>query len=75
MITFEDDKYIIIKKSDLEEFLTDDEISNIELYLNTILLKKNLTNHHKYYVCNRDEPYAKDVIMLIMKGEMDKKVI
>jgi hypothetical protein len=32
-----------------------------------ILTKKKL--NQKYYICNQDEPYAKEVIDIILKGE------
>jgi hypothetical protein len=34
-------------------------------------MKKPLLN--KYYVCNQDEPYAKKVIDIILKGEAEKQ--
>ena len=72
MNNFSDDKYIILKKEDVKKFLSQKQQNNILLYQNMISISKGV-EEPKYYVCNRNEPYAKDVIMMIMKGEINKE--
>ena len=59
MIKYEE-KFFVINKKHLNVFQIDD--------LEFLLSRFNLPDN-KYYVCNQDEPYAQNVIDLILQGE------
>ena len=40
-----------------------------------VLNKHDILPKHTYYVCNADEPYAPEVLKIIMEGEDKKKII
>ena len=55
-----EEKFFVINKKHLNAFQIDD----LEFLLSRFDLPDN-----KYYVCNQDEPYAQNVIDLILQGE------
>ncbi len=69
-----DNKYLVIKRSDIEEILSDEEkhtLSNICLVIENHRLTENkLLN--RYLVCNRDESYAKEIEKIIIENECIK---
>jgi hypothetical protein len=65
---FEDDKFIVINRRHLKEI--DDDVL-VAFYHLLGAVNKGHT-HNKYYVCNRDEPYAGDIITAIVYGESKK---
>ena len=70
----EQDKYIVIKRDDLR-FLINDEIDWLDKILVGIKAGRSFENRpikNNYWVCNQDEPYAKDVIKIILDGEKGK---
>ena len=72
---FHEDKYIILKRETLT-LLTPVERNGLEkaiLQLEVAMLKNKIPTDNKYYVCNRDEPYAPEVIRLILEGEYNKE--
>lgn len=67
--------HIVIKKEDVLKYLTDDQIK----YLNTILStitdgrkKDGKKPDNSYYICNTDEPYANEVLDIILKAESEE---
>lgn len=60
------EKFIVINKKHLVE----QKAHHVDL-LREVIRKMNLPDN-KYYVCNQDEPYAKDVIKTILEGEKNK---
>jgi len=77
-----EDKYLVIKKKDLERyfsqftkgvFTTEDEQNVLDtLTWNEVM--HALQNDNKYIVCNQDEPYAELVWQTILSGEDAKQV-
>ena len=62
-----EEKFIIINKKHLKN---NSDRFRIAFY--NALHDLDLPNN-KYYVCNQDEPYAKKVIDIILKGETKKQ--
>ena len=73
---FHEDKYIILKKEYVESLLTDEEqqvLQDVIAALHKKQKEHNIQTDSKYYVCNRDESYARDVIKIILEGEYSKE--
>ena len=74
-----EDKFIVINKKHLEEltekgkssdlFVVNNLLDAVDEFRATyeVLCHKNLDQ--EYVVCNEDEPYAKDVLAVILSGE------
>ena len=72
-----EDKFIVIAKKDIVSNVSDQSLCCVTRDL--IVALRNYTTAvesntapgfgKKFYVCNQDEPYANDVIELILKGE------
>ena len=77
-----EEKYIVFKKEDLENFFskftkgvftTEKELKTI----NNVTWKEvvdAVSNKNKYIVCNQDEPYAELIWQIILMGEDAKQV-
>ena len=73
-VKFEDDKFIVIPTKYLEEVS-----QTVRVHLDSVLervralrLLDKKDPYPKYYVCNRDEDYAEDVLNEILRGEERK---
>ena len=67
-----EEKFIVINKKHLE--IAKDEIPDkIGEFIELLGFISNWLPGHKYYVCNQDEPYAQQVISIILAGENAKK--
>ncbi len=81
-------EFIVLNRKRFDEvFELKDDINKAYLeYVLTMLIKaldffKNTFNStpglkkmdQKYYVCNQDEPYAQEVLDVILKGEKEKE--
>jgi len=61
--------HIVIKTEDIFKYLTDNQIKHLDAILNTIAdgRKKDGKNpNNSYYICNTDEPYADEVLKVIL---------
>lgn len=65
-----ENKYTVIKNSDLLESLTETERQIFNLLVNKITSDKT---SRRYYVVNVDEPYAHNVLETILDGEERKR--
>jgi len=77
-----ENKYVVIKRDDLDNFFsnftkglftTDEE----EKYMDSLTWKEvfgSVKNDNNYIVCNQDEPYAELVWKIILMGEDAKQV-
>ena len=66
------EKFIVLKKSDAERYLTDEEFKMLRSLQKKILtgrMSDGKMQNNTYYVVNTDEPYAMQVRDLILKGE------
>ena len=66
------EKFIVLKKSDAERYLTDEEFKMLRSIQKKILtgrMSDGKMQNNTYYVVNTDEPYAMQVRDLILKGE------
>jgi len=66
------DTHTIIKKDDAEKYLTQQERASIGIFLGKIAdgrVKNGKKPFNHYHVCNMDEPYAEEVLTLILQGE------
>ena len=65
------EKFIVIKKADAERYLTNEEfkmLRNLQKKILTGRMSGGKMQNNTYYVVNTDEPYAKQVRDLILKG-------
>jgi hypothetical protein len=60
-----ENKFIVINKKFLHQM---PQVDRIRFQSALISIEKYLPDN-KYYVCNQDEPYAQEVINIILKGE------
>ena len=66
------EKFIVLKKSDAERYLTAEEFKMLRSLHKKILtgsMSDGKMQNNTYYVVNTDEPYAMQVRGLILKGE------
>ena len=67
--------HIVIKREDIFKYLTDNQIKYLDAVLNTIAdgrKKDGKKPDNSYYICNTDEPYADDVLAVILNAESDE---
>lgn len=67
--------YVVIKREDALQYLTEIELQSLEHLLLTIeqgRANDGKKSFNKYYVCNVDEPYAQVVHGVIIGGEATK---
>lgn len=66
--------HIVIKREDIFKYLTDDQIKYLDVALKTISdgRKQDGKTDNSYYICNTDEPYADEVLEVILKAESEK---
>ena len=65
------EKFIVLKNADAERYLTDEEfktLRDLQKKLLTGRMSDGKMQNNTYYVVNTDEPYAKQVRDLILKG-------
>jgi hypothetical protein len=76
MAEFEDDKFIVIPTKYLERMSTTARIQ-LAAVMNAVekaRVKDKVVNlYPEYYVVNRDEPYAEDILSTILLGEERKE--
>lgn len=68
--------HIVIKREDILKYLTDNQIKYLDAVLNTIAdgrKKDGKKTDNSYYICNTDEPYAHEVLAVILKAESEGK--
>ena len=66
--------HIVIKREDISKYLTDNQIKYLDAVLNTIAdgrKKDGKKTDNSYYICNTDEPYANEVLEVILKAESE----
>lgn len=66
MAKYQEGKFIVINKKNLKK------LNEAQHFYLTLLLGK-LEDGNKYYVVNQDEPYAEEVLNIILKGEEGKE--
>jgi hypothetical protein len=66
-----DEKYIVLKKADVEAALTEKELATLQLLLYTVGSYRFSLGKpdNKYVVINQDEPYFPDVLKLMERAE------
>ena len=69
MAEFEEKFIVINRKHFAEKGIPDYLLENLQDTLGKI---EAYLPGHKYYVCNQDEPYAQDILAMILKGEEAK---
>ena len=65
------EKFIVLKNEDAERYLTNEELKTLRSLQKKILtgrMSDGKMQNNTYYVVNTDEPYAKQVRDLILKG-------
>ncbi len=66
--------HIVIKREDILKYLTDNQIKYLDAVLNNIAdgrKKDGKKTDNSYYICNTDEPYADEVLEIILKAESE----
>lgn len=69
-------KFTVIKNEDMEKYLSDSEkelLNNIILRIAIGRDRDRKVAENTYYVVNTDEPYAEEILQLILKGEDEKQ--
>jgi hypothetical protein len=69
MESTKENRYTVIKNEDLVDSLTEAERQIFNLLLNKAIVGKP---SRKYYVVNKDEPYAHKILEVILDGEESK---
>ncbi len=70
------DTHLVLKMADIRKYLDDER----KAQLDRICIAINFGRHRdgksspSYLVCNHDEPYASEVLAVILRGEADKNV-
>lgn len=67
--------HIVIKREDVFKYLRDNQIRYLDAILNTIAdgrKKDGKKTENLYYICNTDEPYANEVLEVILKAESEE---
>lgn len=67
--------HIVIKREDIFKYLTDNQIKHIDDALNIIVdgrKRDGKKTDNSYYICNTDEPYADEVLEVILKAESER---
>lgn len=69
-----EEKFLVFNKADLKKYLSGDEAYTLECIQRTVERKRLDDGKplNDYLVCNQDEPYASEVLDIILSGE-DKK--
>ena len=73
---FHEDKFLVLKTADIEHYLNYNQKLEFQDCLRAIKRGREIEKKpgvNKYYVCNRDEPYAEDVIRLILQGAFEQE--
>jgi hypothetical protein len=76
MAEFEDDKFIVIPTKYIERLSMTARIQLVAVMgaVEKVRVKDKVVNlYPEYYVVNRDEPYAEDVLSIILRGEERKE--
>ena len=70
-----EEKYLVIKKDDMEKYLTWTEQTVLNIVITKIITERSREGkrRNKYVMCNQDEPYSEAVWLLILEGERNKK--
>ena len=64
--------HLVIKNEDIEKYLSQEMQEDLEDIINTLKYNKEMAGEDTdkgYYIVNIDEPYADDILQLILKGE------
>jgi hypothetical protein len=74
MTMLRENTHIVIKRDDVNKYLTDSDRYELVMLLNKIDIgrQKDGKKLNSYYVCNTDEPYADNVLGVILDGEDHK---
>lgn len=70
--------HIVIKREDIFKYLTDEQIEYLDAILYTIedcRKKDGKKPDNSYYICNTDEPYANEVLEVILKAESEEMIV
>lgn len=75
MTMIKENTHIVIKRDDVNKYLTVNQIKYLDAVLNAIAdgrKKDGKKTDASYYICNTDEPYADKVLGVILDGERNK---
>ena len=68
--------HTVIKNEDIQKYLTEGEKGVLNAFLIAIQQGRRKDGKkpvNEYFICNTDEPYSKEVLKAILKGEEEKK--
>ena len=67
--------HFVVKIEDMQNYLPEEEATVLVMLLGRV--EKGRVNDFKklnsHYICNTDEPYAEDVLEVILRGEKAKE--
>nr|WP_308743223.1 hypothetical protein [uncultured Anaerocolumna sp.] len=68
--------HTVIKNADIDKYLSKEDANNLKALIERLRVSKacNSLNHKEnyYYIVNTDEPYAEEVLQVILNGEKEK---
>ena len=76
-VKYDPDKFIMITTKDLLELpkQMQNTLQEICVWVEIARRERGADPYPKYYVCNQDEPYAQEVLRIILDGEKEKEAI
>ena len=69
--------HLVVKIDDIRRYLSTDQLISLNRMLDDIENGRKIDGKapsNTYYICNTDEPYAKDVENIILEGEKEKEL-
>lgn len=70
------EKYIVLKNEDIEKYCKVGDLNALDFIRHRIRAgreNEGKPTNNSYYVCNTDEPYADEVLHVILNGEDGKQ--
>ena len=67
--------HTVLKNEDIDKYLSTEQTNSLIDILQTIASGRDKDGKkifNEYYVCNTDEPYAEEVLNVILKNEVTK---
>lgn len=69
--------HLVVKMDDIRRYLSTDQLYALDGIVRSIesgRMEDGKNPSNTYYICNTDEPYAKDVENIILEGEKEKEL-
>lgn len=76
MIMMKEGTHYVLKRSDVYGALSAKQFEELSALIKVVEQYRQANGKplNKYYICNKDEPYAEEVLSVILKGEVRKEL-